>query len=443
MSPRILKLCASQLAGVFTEIYNWSLRILHVPIIFKRSTIVPVPKKPVISSLNDYRPVALTPVSMKVFESFVLNFIKSLIPRTLDPLQFAYRANRSVDDAVSLTLFNVLNHLDSKGSPYVRLLFIDFSSAFNTILPNKLFIKMFNLGLPLNICKWVQDFLTQRPQVVRIRTKFSNSITLNTGAPQGCVLSPFLYSLMTSDCISSSDNNLIVKFADDTTVAGFIRGADESDYRHQVDELVVWCAENNLQLNVAKTKEIIVDFRRKKTPVSPLVIDGSEVERVDCFKFLGIHISGDLTWSAHVEQCVAKAQRRLFFLRRLKSFRLETSLLVKFYHTVIESILLLSVTVWYGSTTAEDRRLLDGVVASASRVIGIQLPPIDNVYWKRMDKRAERIMADKSHPAHGLFELLPSGRRYRSLAAATSRSAKGFFPTAVRRMSSKLCKPRK
>lgn len=303
---------------------------------------------------------------------------------------------------------------------------------------------MLNLGLPLNICKWVLDFLTQRPQIVRIGTKFSNSITLNTGAPQGCVLSPFLYSLMTSDCTSSSDNNLIVKFADDTTVAGFIRGADESDYRHQVDDLVVWCAENNLQLNVAKTKEIIVDFRRKKTSISPLVIDGSEVERVDCFKFLGIHISSDLTWSAHVEHCVAKAQRRLFFLRRLKSFHLETSLLVKFYHTVIESILLLSVTVWYGSTTVEDRRLLDSVVASASRIIGIRLPPLDDVYWRRLDKRVERIMDDQSHPAHGLFQLLPSGRRYRSLASTTSRSAKGFFPTAVRRMTSMLsCKSRR
>jgi hypothetical protein len=107
MASKAVCLSASQ---CFTELYNWSLRILQIPVVFKRSVIVPVPKKPVISSVNDYRPVALTPVSINVLESFV--FIKSLIPRTLDPMQFAYRANRSVDDAVSLTLFSVVSHLD-------------------------------------------------------------------------------------------------------------------------------------------------------------------------------------------------------------------------------------------------------------------------------------------------------------------------------------------
>ena len=98
----------------------------------------------------------------------------------------------------------------------------------------------------------------------------------------------------------TSSNTAVVKFADDTTVAGFVRRSDESDYRHQVDELVMWCSENNLELNVSKTKEIVVDFRRKTTLISPLTINGSKVEVVDTFKFLGIHISSDLSWSTTV-----------------------------------------------------------------------------------------------------------------------------------------------
>ena len=72
VSPRLLRMCASQLSGVFTEIYNWSLRTCHVPSVFKNALIVPVPKKNKISTLNDYRPVALTPVAMKSFERLVL-----------------------------------------------------------------------------------------------------------------------------------------------------------------------------------------------------------------------------------------------------------------------------------------------------------------------------------------------------------------------------------
>ena len=77
--------------------------------------------------------------------------------------------------------------------------------------------------------------------MVQVGPYTSGALILNTGAPQGCVLIPFLSSLITSDYVSPSDSNLIIKFAEDTTVVGLIRDADESDYCHQVDELVTWC----------------------------------------------------------------------------------------------------------------------------------------------------------------------------------------------------------
>ncbi len=96
-----------------------------------------------------------------------------------------------------------LTHIDSTNGNYVRLLFIDYSSAFNTIVPTKLAVKLSDLGLNTSLCDWFQDFLTARPQVVKVGQFTSNSITLNVGAPQGCVLSPLLYSLYTHDCVSS------------------------------------------------------------------------------------------------------------------------------------------------------------------------------------------------------------------------------------------------
>ncbi len=93
-------------------------------------------KKTPVSCLNDYRPIALTPIIMKCFERLVMHNIKTSLPNTLDPLQFAYRPNRSTDDAISSTLHLALTHLENKDS-YVRMLFIDFSSAFNTIIPQQ------------------------------------------------------------------------------------------------------------------------------------------------------------------------------------------------------------------------------------------------------------------------------------------------------------------
>ncbi len=147
ITGRILRSCADQLAGLFTSIFNESLATSAVPTSFKKSIIILVPKNSKPSCLNDYRPVALTSTVMKVFERLLKKHICSSIPVTLDPLQFAYRPNKSTDDAISQVLHSSLTHIDSKNGNYVRLLFIDYSSAFNTIVPTKLAVKFSDLGI--------------------------------------------------------------------------------------------------------------------------------------------------------------------------------------------------------------------------------------------------------------------------------------------------------
>ncbi len=116
MTPACLKSCADQLAPIFTQIFNRSLELCEVPPCFKHSTIIPVPKKPKVAGLKDYWPVALTSVAMKSFEKLVLAHLKDITVPLLDPLQFAYRVNRSVDDAVNMGLHYVLQHLDRPGT---------------------------------------------------------------------------------------------------------------------------------------------------------------------------------------------------------------------------------------------------------------------------------------------------------------------------------------
>ncbi len=111
------------------------------------------------------RPVALTAIFSKCFEKLVREHICSVLPASLDPLQFAYRSNRSTDDAIAFTLHTALSHLENKNT-YVRMLFVDYSSAFNIIVPATLVAKLQTLGL--NWCSWILDFLTGRSQVVRM-----------------------------------------------------------------------------------------------------------------------------------------------------------------------------------------------------------------------------------------------------------------------------------
>ena len=126
---------------------------------------------------------------------------------------------------------------------------IDYSSAFNTIVPSKLVIKLETLGLDPTLCNWLLDILTGRPQVVRVGN-ISTPLILNTRAPQGCVLSPLLYSMFTHDRVDMHASNSIIKFADNTTVVGLITNDDETAYREEVRR----CQENNLTLNVNKKR---------------------------------------------------------------------------------------------------------------------------------------------------------------------------------------------
>ena len=101
-------------------------------------------------------------------------------------------------------------------------------------------------------------------------------------------------------------------------MVGLITDNDETTYREEVKDLAVWCQDNNLSLNVIKTKEMIVDYRKKRTEHTPIFIDGAAVEKVESFKFLGVHITNKLTWSKHTNTVVKRARQNLFPLRRLK-----------------------------------------------------------------------------------------------------------------------------
>jgi hypothetical protein len=156
--------------------FNLSLTQSVIPTCFKQTTIVPVPKNAKVARLNDYRPIALTSVAMKCFERLVMAEINTIIPDTLDPLQLAYRPQQihRLCNLIALLLFHL-----NKNKTYVRMLFIDYSSAFNTNVPNKLITKLRTLGINTSLCNWILYFLKGCPQVVRVGNNRSTTLTLN------------------------------------------------------------------------------------------------------------------------------------------------------------------------------------------------------------------------------------------------------------------------
>ena len=301
VSPKLLKVCYEQLAVPFTEIFNLSLKQHKSPVIWKTSEIVPVPKKQKVKELNDLRPVALTSILVKCLERLVLSMLLPAVSTFQDPCQYAYKCKRSVDDAISVFVNNIYTHIESPKT-YCRILFIDFSSAFNTIQPRILVEKLLKMNVNKHVCAWILDFLTFRPQFVKLQansTVFkSDNLVLNIGAPQGTCISPALFTIYTDDCRSESDNINIIKFADDTAIQCLMKENrtinDTEIYKNQIFNFASWCKNHFLQLNVSKTKEMIVDFRKSNFNHEKIFIEGQEVEVVENYKYLGVNINNRL-----------------------------------------------------------------------------------------------------------------------------------------------------
>ncbi|KAI3364677.1 hypothetical protein L3Q82_011448 [Scortum barcoo] len=218
----------------------------------------------------------------------------------------AYQPDIGVDDAVIYLLHTSLTHLEKAGST-VRIMFFDFSSAFNTIQPRLLGDKL------------------------QLAGGGSSPHYMDFGLP---------HSQATMGTTESTEN-LFKDFAD-------------------------WCLRNNLQINAGKTKELVVDFcRRSHSPPAQVSIQGMDIDTVKSYKYLGVHLIMTI-WTGRttpIMSLVKKGNSRLFLLRRLRSFGVQGPLLRTFYDSVVASAIFYGIVCWASSITDRDRRRMDRLEA--------------------------------------------------------------------------------
>ena len=192
ISSKLLKAAAHSLSEPLCDLFNNCVSQGVYLIVWKSSTIIPIPRNAGANEAKEFRPIALTSTISKLFERLLLKFLK---PYLTDTTQFAYQQHRSTEDTLTHQIDIVTNHLDINAKNHARCLFIDFSSAFNTISPTTPCNQLQDTSLNPAVLNLVYDFMTNRSQKVLTEQGLSSTLTTSVGTPQGCVISPLILSI--------------------------------------------------------------------------------------------------------------------------------------------------------------------------------------------------------------------------------------------------------
>ena len=180
---------------------------------------------------------------------------------------------------------------------------------------------------------------------------------------------------------------------------GLISKDEDSAFLSQIDSFVNHCDANYLELNVSKTKEMVIGFRQTSPDPQPIDIKGSSVIRVDTYKYVGIVLNNKLSWGDHMDFIVKKLNSRMYCLRKLNSVLITPEILNVFYTSTIVSVWRYCRVCSGGVVSKSKTRRIDSIVRKAERVIGECQPSVDSVYLDLLKVKLEMGWSDNSPEA--------------------------------------------
>ena len=173
-----------------------------------------------------------------------------------------------------------------------------------------------------------------------------------------------------------------------------------------------WCEEHFLLQNVKKTKKMIIDFRRNKNPLTPVLINNEEVERVKSYKYLGVTLDNALNWNPHIMTLLKKLNTRLYFFNE----HLILSMFI-FYKAIIESVICFALTWWGGNSNKFFTNKIDVIIHKCNR-----LCQVNDLF----------ILKDNAHPLSSLVGFSERSGKPVVIKCRLKRFRNSFLPRAVK-----------
>ena len=304
--PKILKELSGEIAMPLKLIFEKSLDEGKLPKEWKIAEVKPIFKKGDRHAPGNYRPVSLTSVVCKVMEGIIRDTLNShLIDKNLiSNAQYGFTKGRSCTTQLLSTFFDWMTNLDN-GIP-TDAIYLDLQKAFDTVPHKRLLLKLQGYGIRGNIWLWIKDFLKERLQYVKVGNSTSNTAQVTSGVPQGSVLGPTLFVYYINDMAEIIDC-LIKIFADDTKLYHAVDTSESAiKLQENINRLTVWANDWQLKFNENKCKVLHLG---KNNNHYDYTMNGTKLEETRAEKDLGVYVDPDVSFEAHINETVKKANR--------------------------------------------------------------------------------------------------------------------------------------
>ena len=302
----------------------------------------------------------------------------------------------------------------------VRILYIDFWKAFDSVNHVILVDRFRELGVHLVLISWLHSFLLvyQRQQRVKIRDEVSSWLTMKGEVPRGSWLGPLCFIVYVNK-IEAECGMRIHKYIDDITITVQITTCEVSHLQKSLDSITGWSSRNNMKINERKTKEMTISFKKTKLQLDPITHEGVPLECVDHFKLLGIWVSNNMTGKYHVVHIYATASPRLYYPKQLRRCGVALEDQPMFYKSVIVPITEYACPAWHTSLTKHATETLENRQKRAMSVIFPGLKYHDALKTSKLptlstrrDLLCKAFFMQVSKPDHKLNYLLEKRHEY-------------------------------